>query len=463
LIVGAPEAPLARFLRWYAARLGIGPDDATALVGGLAHDPLLRDAFAPLVAGGRVCVPAARLLRDPVSLGRFFTDNRVTVLHLTPSLGRMLATAGVALPDVRLAVFAGERLTGADVAAAGHWLPRATLINGYGTTETPQLQAVHAIDAAGDAARADVPVGRGVGGTELHVLRIGPDGRPDPGRPAAVGELGEVAIRGRNLADGYTDPGPTAARFAHNGEVSDRLFHTGDLGRYDADGRVVLAGRRDGQVKIRGHRVELGEVEAVLAAHPDVAQAAATVHTIGGEPRLVAYAVPTRAGVPAAALRDFAAAALPEHARPADVVLLAAMPLTRNGKLDRDALPPPTSRPTVVTHTEPATPTERTVAAIWCQVLGLPRASVTANFFDIGGHSLAVVAVQARIRAALDRHVEVVDLFRFPTVRDLAGHLDGGQRAAGLDRADRRIAAQRDRRARAHRPVRPTSTGPTTT
>ena len=104
-----------------------------------------------------------------------------------------------------------------------------------------------------------------------------------------------------------------------------------------------------------------------------------------------------------------------------------------------------------------------TVAAIWCQVLGLPRASVTANFFDIGGHSLAVVAVQARIRTALDRHVEVVDLFRFPTIRDLAGHLDGGERAAGLDRADRRIAAQRDRRARAHRPVRRTSTGPTTT
>jgi hypothetical protein len=439
------EAPLVRFLRWAAREFAIGRGDATALLGGLGHDPLLRDAFAPLVAGGRVCVPEAAWLRDPAALARWLAAQRVTILHLTPALGRMLATAEMPLPHVRLVVLGGDRVTGADVRAVQSLAPAAALVNAYGTTETPQIQALYRIQD-GDAARANVPVGRGIAATRLHVLPAGPGGRP-----AAVGELGEVAIHGPNLARGYTDPDRTAARF-DPGDGSARMFHTGDLGRYDAEGNVVLAGRADAQVKIRGHRVELGEVEAALAGHPDVAQAAAAVHLLGGEPAIVAYAVPTRSGVRTATLRDHLASLLPEHARPADVVLLAALPLTRNGKLDRAALAPPATRVAPVAHSEPATATERAVAAVWREVLGLPRVSATANFFEIGGHSLAIVAVQARLRAATGRHVEIVDLFRFPNVRSLAAHLDHGHRAPGLDRADRRVATQRQRRTR---PIRP--------
>jgi amino acid adenylation domain-containing protein len=445
LLVEADEAPLARFLGWYADRYRLTDRDSTALLGGLGHDPLLRDAFAPLVSGGRVCVPEADRLRDPVRLAAFLAAQRVTVLHLTPALGRLLATAGTVLPHVRLIVLGGEAPDAAVVADLRRLAPTATLVNGYGATETPQLQAAEVIGEAGAA----TPVGAGVNGAELHVRTPG-------GAPAAIGELGEVVIRGRNLARGYTDPAHTARRFRDNeatGDPADRLFATGDLGRFDAAGRVVLAGRRDGQVKIRGFRVELGEVEAALATQPDVAAVAATTRTAGGDTQLYAYAVPRRGGVSPAALRAYLADRLPEYARPTEVVLVPEIPLTGNGKVDRAALPAPGARRADPDHTAAATPLERQVAAVWCEVLGLPRVSVTANFFDIGGHSLAIVTVQARLREALGVSVDLVDLFRFPHIRGIAAHLAGQQRAPGLDRAERRLAVQR-RRGPTHRPDR---------
>ncbi len=466
VIVECDERPLARFLDWYARRFAISAGDRTALLGGLGHDPLLRDALVPLVVGGLVCVPEPEWLRDPLRLAGFLAERGVTIVHLTPALGRALALAGAMLPAARLVVCGGDRLAPADVAALRRLAPNATLVNGYGTTETPQLQALH--ELAGDGSEGDlaaVPVGTGVNGAELHIRTPG-------GTPAAVGELGEVLVRGRNLASGYTtaagDDGPPRAGFFQTsdhigtagdgrppGDPDDRTFATGDLGRYDSRGLVVLAGRLDDQVKIRGFRVELGEIESVLASHPDVTAAAAAVRGSGDDQVIYAYAVPRRAAVATADLRAHLTAALPEYARPKEVILVTEIPVSRNGKVDRSALPSPAG-PSVAGHTEAATPVERQIAAVWREVLGLPRVSVTANFFDIGGHSLAVVAVQARIRQVLARHVELVDLFRFPSIRSLAAHLSGDQRAPGLDRAERRLAVQR-RRTPANRPA----TGPT--
>jgi amino acid adenylation domain-containing protein len=439
LIAHASEAPLARFLRWYVDEFAIGPSDVTALLGGITHDPLLRDAFTGLVAGARLCVPNDAWLRDPSTLAPWIGDQGVTILHLTPALGRLLCHAATPLPSVRLVVFAGDRLSASDVSAMRSIATHATIVNAYGTTETPQLQAMHVIGDMVSAASGAVPIGRGVNGNQLHVVN-------DLGAPATIGELGEVVVRGRNLATGYTDASLDPERFADNERTEDggdRMFRTGDLGRYNARGEVVLAGRRDGQVKIRGFRVELGEIEAALASHPQVSAAAAAVHSIGGEPWLVAYAVPRRAGVLASALREHVGGLVPDYACPVEVLLLPEIPLTRNGKVDRAALPPPATVRPESGHAEATTPTERQISLVWRQVLRLPRISVTANFFEIGGNSLAIVAVQARLLSDLGRRVELVDLFRFPNVRALAAHIDGGKRSPGLDRAARRLAAQR--------------------
>ncbi|MET8002855.1 amino acid adenylation domain-containing protein [Nonomuraea glycinis] len=436
--VRAAERPLARFLSWYTAEYGLTAQDRFALLAGLAHDPLLRDVFTPLALGARLCVPGQDRVRDPARLASWLREHRVTVAHLTPQLGTLIAAAGVELPDLRLVLFGGDRLTYADVARFRAVAPAARLVNTYGTTETPQAQSVHEITGEPAGTGDPVPVGRGVDGTELLVLDAG-------GAPAATGELGEVVVRSRRLAEAYLDDELTRQRFSREPDGETARYRTGDLGRYDAEGRVVLAGRADGQVKIRGYRVELGEIEAVLVAHPGVRAAAATVAEQPGGAVLHAYAVPRNAAVQSGELRRHLAAGLPDHAVPAEVVLLPTLPLTPNGKVDRARLPAPPHRLAAGRGQEPATATERLVAGVWREVLGLPRISADANFFEIGGHSLATAQVQARLAASLGREVPIVDLFRFPTVRTLAAHLDGERRPAGSERAARRVAARRAR------------------
>ncbi|QYC41621.1 Linear gramicidin synthase subunit D [Nonomuraea coxensis DSM 45129] len=437
--VVAAEGPLARFLDWYAAEFALTADDRFALLAGLAHDPLLRDVWTPLTLGATLHVPDQDRVRDPARLAAWLRERAVTVAHLTPQLATLIAAAGVELPDLRLVVFGGDRLTFADVARFAAVAPKARLVNAYGTTETPQAQAVHEITGEAGATGDPVPVGHGVDGAELLVLDAG-------GAPAAVGELGEVVVRSRRLAESYAgDDELTRSRFSREPGGGPARYRTGDLGRYDPDGRVVLAGRADGQVKIRGHRVELGEVEAALAAHPGVLAAAARAVAQPGGPVLHAYAVPAGAAVQAGELRRHLAARLPDYAVPAELVLLPALPLTPNGKVDRAALPAPPPRAPAGPGREPATATERLVAGVWREVLGLPRVAADANFFEIGGHSLATAQVQARLAAALGREVPIVDLFRFPTVRTLAAHLDGERRTPGAERAARRVAARRAR------------------
>jgi amino acid adenylation domain-containing protein len=455
------EAPLTHFLNWYRATFGLGRDDRFALLGGLAHDPLLRDMFTPLTCGARLAVPSEGLLTDPARLAAWLADRGITVAHLTPPLVRMLAAAsrpGV-LGPLCLAAFSGDQLTGGDVAALRSLAPHARVLNFYGTTETPQAQACHedrpvarapgavtADDAAGVAAlhAMPVPVGEGIDGSQLLVMSV-------TGRPAAVGELGEVVIRSRHLFDGYLGEPPDSGRYARlPGAGEGRVFRTGDLGRYGPSGQVSLAGRVDDQVKVRGFRVELGEVEAALCAHPEVSQAAVRLVERDGGSALHAYVVAR--GIPTeTALLRHAGSLLPGYAVPSAVTMLGSLPLTRNGKIDRDALP---SRPRP--HVRPAVDGalcgdfERLVSAVWQEVLGLHRIGSADNFFEIGGHSMAIIEVQSRLARALGRAVPVVDLFRFPTIRSLADHLASGPTDAGLLSADLRghLRRQRSRRAR---------------
>lgn len=430
-VVVAPAEPLAAFLGHYPAAFGLGPEDRFAMLAGLAHDPLLRDVFTPLVLGATLVVPEQAWIRDPVRLHGFLATHGVTVAHVTPQLVRMLATVPAPLPALRLVVSAGDHLTAADVARMRTLAPNARLVNGYGTTETPQLHAWHEIETGG--AEETVPVGRGVPGSTLTVVDA-------HGRPAAVGELGEVVVHSRNLATGYLDPCRTADRFPSPG-----TYRTGDLGRHRTDGSVVLAGRVDEQVKVRGHRVEPAEIEAALAAHPDVRTAAAIPVHVGGERAIRVFVAPAQPDLSVADLTDHLRHRFPEHAVPADIRLVPAIPLTPNGKADRAALaalaPPPA--PGRAADDELRTRTERLVGGVWRSVLGRPRIGAGDNFFDAGGHSLALATVAARLSAALGTDVPIVELFNRPTIRSLAGYLDGATTRPGLDRAARRVAARR--------------------
>lgn len=451
----SPESPLAGFIAWHRATFQLGRSDRFALLAGLAHDPLLRDAFTPLAAGATLAVPPQELLRDPVRLLAWLHEQRITVAHLTPQLGRMVTTtplangpelptshgSAAALPDLRLVAVAGDRLTAADAARLRALAPNARLVNFYGTTETPQAHGWHEVT---DRPAAEfVPVGRGLAGSELLVLdRLG--------RPAAAGELGEVVVRSTRLATGYLDRELTVSRFGVTPGASDRddrYYRTGDLGRHQPNGDVVITGRADDQVKVRGFRVELGEIETALTAHADVRAAAALAVDGTGESAIRAFVAPAQPDVGVDTLLGYLRARLPDYAVPAELVLVPAIPLTPNGKLDRRALlattaPRSRSRPA---DQELRTPTERLVATCWRAALGRPRIGAEENFFEVGGHSLALVVVATRLSTALHREIAVIDLFHYPTIRALAAYLDGDGHDPGLDRAARRVAMRRER------------------
>jgi amino acid adenylation domain-containing protein len=429
----AGSAPLRNFLAWYPSRFGLGRDDRFTMLSGLGHDPLFRDVFTPLWLGATLCVPPSEYLRGPAELRAWLAGEAVTVVHVTPALCRLLALADDAppAPALRLVCSAGDRLTAADVAGIRAWAPHAVVANAYGATETPQVAAVHEV---GPDPEPNVPVGSGAPGSRLLVL-------DDLGRPAGVGELGSIVVRGPYLATCAGHPG-----FVADPVPGHRRFVTGDLGRYRPDGTVTVAGRADDQVQLRGYRVELGELDRALRDHPRLRDAAVAVHPgQDGEPAVAAYVVGDGAVPTVAGLRAHLRRWLPEYALPVSVTRVAAIPLTGNGKVNRDALPTPAAELAAMV-VAPASGMERLVAGVWCAVLGSSHVGVEQNFFDLGATSVLVVRAQQELQRRLARPIPVTALFAHPTVRALAGHLSG---SAGLPaRADRAPVVLADVRAR---------------
>ncbi|SCL14465.1 amino acid adenylation domain-containing protein [Micromonospora nigra] len=433
-------------------RLVTGPDFATLGPGErllqfapTAFDASTWEIWGALLTGATAVVAPP----DPVDLTRLTTLIRtggVTVAFLTAGLFRQLAEAdATALAGVR------QLLTGGDVAdpgtvravlAARGGLP---LVNAYGPTENTTLTSCHLM--AGDGPVGDrVPIGRPVPQTTVHVLDA--DGRPVP-----VGVAGELCTGGDGLARGYLgDPAATARSFVPDPQVpGERLYRTGDVVRWRADGVLEFLGRRDDQVKIRGFRVEPGEVEAVLRAHPQVAAAAVGVRGDGAQRHLVGYVTPAGAAAPTpAGLRDHVAARLPAHLVPAAFVVLDRLPLTAHGKVDRAALPAPDFAQEDPEVAGPASPTEHRLAGLWSRLLpgGRPAASIgrDSSFFALGGNSLTVTRLMFRIREAFGVELGVGPFYRAPTLAATAASIDaatrpelGGQGQAGpmLRRRDR--------------------------
>ncbi|MFD8251187.1 non-ribosomal peptide synthetase [Streptomyces werraensis] len=413
--VVVPHASVVALTDWAAAEFtGRGLAHVVASTS-LNFDVSVFEIFSPLLAGGRV-----EVVRDLLALAERTEPWRAGLLSAVPSaLGRLLAedTVHVGADTV---VLAGEALPARAVQQVRAAVPGCRVMNIYGPTEATVYATAFTCDPA-DPDRVP-PIGRPVGGARAYVL----DTRM---RPVPAGAPGELYLAGTGVARGYLNrPGLTAGRFLADpfGPPGSRMYRTGDLVRWSADGDLLYLGRTDDQVKVRGFRIELGELEAALARHPQVAAAAARVVEHDGHKRLVGYAVPRAADLPAPAeLREFLARTLPDHLVPAAVVPLERLPLGATGKLDRRALPEPVWSAAVTAQDirPPSTATEQTLAAIWAQVLGVPDVGATDNYFALGGDSiLGIQIVSAARRAGLSltpRH-----LFAHQTVAELAAAVD---------------------------------------
>ncbi|MBI3847817.1 MAG: amino acid adenylation domain-containing protein, partial [Planctomycetes bacterium] len=415
------HAPLDHFVSWHARTFALGAADRFALLSGLSHDPLFRDTLAPLSLGATLCIPDADVVATPSRLAAWMRRERVGVAHLTPGLGRVLMAgledSGATLPKLRFAFFAGDVLDRGSVARLSALAPRVTCVNFYGATETPQAIAFH-VASFDDVGRDRVPLGRGIEGVDLLVLG-------DSGEPCGVGELGEIVVRTPYLARGYRgDDALTRERFVHNARTrlaDDRLYRTGDLGRHLPNGEIEFAGRRDRQIKVRGHRVELGDVEAALDDDASVRDAIVVAREgRDGDVELTAYVVARPGATPTAtALRSALRSRLPDAMIPSRFVLLDAIPLTPNGKPDVRALPPPVDDATPA-HRSARGPIEKIVGEIFADVLGRLRIDADADFFEMGGHSLLATRVLTRVRRAFRVDLPLRAIFESPTVERLA-------------------------------------------
>ncbi|PZS11642.1 MAG: non-ribosomal peptide synthetase, partial [Pseudonocardiales bacterium] len=383
-------------------------------------DASVWELFAPLIAGARVLLASAEAQRDLGALARLVAHSDVTVVQVVPSLlAPLLQQPAVENWHALRRLFCGgEALAGHLWAQCRDRWGSSTVYNLYGPTETCIDATFH---ACGDTdATTTVPIGRPITSTRVYVLDTGLELVP-------VGVVGELYIAGAGLARGYLHrAGLTAERFVADpcGPPGGRMYRTGDLVRWRADGNLEFVGRADDQVKIRGFRIEPGEIETVLAAHPDVAQTAVIVREDGADDkRLVAYVVAAGEGLRLDSLREFLRQRLPEYMVPTAFVAVKALPLTPNGKLDRNALPAPEFESAGAGRV-PRTPQEQLLAELFAEVLGAPRVGVNDDFFDLGGHSLLATRLIARIRATLGVEVELRALFETPTVAGIAARLD---------------------------------------
>jgi amino acid adenylation domain-containing protein len=420
------HGPLTHFLPWQEEAFRISASDRFSMLSGLSHDPLQRDVFTPLWAGATICIPDPDIIGTP-KLANWMAEEAITFAHLTPPMLKMLAETaepGQRISSLRHVFFVGDRLTHGEVERVRRLSPQVTCIASYGATETQRAVGYHVIapdsDERNHRSRPEYPLGRGMGDTQLLVLN-------GERQLAGIGEFGEIYVRSCHLARGYlNDAALTAAKFLNNPftkDNDDRLYKTGDMGRYLPDGNVEFAGRIDNQVKIRGYRIELGEIESVLAHHSGIRETAvATQQDRAGDLQIIAYIVPQEVAPTTHDLRDYLKAKLPDYMVPSAFVMIDFLPLTPNGKLDRKALPIADlfHRAQGKTYRAPRTPVEEKMAAIWAEVLRVDKVGMDDNFFDLGGHSLLATQAMSRMRAVFNCDIPLRTLFESPTVGDLA-------------------------------------------
>jgi amino acid adenylation domain-containing protein len=415
-------------LLWMQDEYGLAPGDTVLQKTTFSFDVSVWEFFWPLVTGARLVVARPEGHRDAAYLARTVCDEGVTAMHFVPSmLTAFLDEPGVAAcRSLRHVICSGEALPGA---LCDRFFARsaAALHNLYGPTEAAVDVTYWPCDRR--APRASIPIGRPIANIRMHVLDA-------EGRPSPVGVPGHLMIGGVGLARGYCGrPGLTADRFVPDPLAvapGARLYRTGDRARYLADGALDFLGRLDHQVKLRGQRIEPGEIESALVTHPGVrASAVVLAGDTPDEQQLVAY-VEGDAAVADAELRAHLLRSLPQYMVPAAFVRLDAIPLSPAGKLDRRALPAPGTPSPRAAATPPRTPSERIVAGVWRDVLALREngeIDVHANFFELGGHSLRANQVVSRLQAQHRVALPLQAMFDAPTIAGLAARIDEGAAA----------------------------------
>ena len=405
----------------------------------ISFDASTFELWGALLHGAR-CVLFPEQIPTSKDLSNVIKKHRISSLWLTGSLfNAVIDEAPETLLGISQLLIGGEALSVTHVRRALELLPNTQIINGYGPTESTTFTCCYPIPKKISNAIRSIPIGRPIGNTEVYLL-------DSCLQPVPIGTHGELYIGGDGLARGYLNGTElTAEKFFPN-PFSDksgaRLYKTGDLARYLADGNIEFLGRIDHQVKIRGFRVELGEIEIVLGRHPAVQETVVLAREDKrGDKRLTAYVVPEGRHSPTTGeLRAFLKEKLPDYMVPSYFAMLDMFPLTPNGKVDRGSLPTPdTARPKIEEiFVAPRTPLQRAIAKTWAQVLGLERVGVHDNFFELGGHSLLATRIMSRLSEAFKIELPLRSLFEAPNVAELAR--DIGQRK--IEQTDGRILAQ---------------------
>jgi amino acid adenylation domain-containing protein len=413
--VQIPHHAVVNFLEAMHRQLGITADDTLLAVTTLSFDIAGLELFLPLIVGGRVVLVNRAVAADGGPLRQQLAESSASVMQATPATWRILLEAGWPGSDYLRILCGGESLPSE---LAAQLLTRgAALWNLYGPTETTIWSTVCRIPPQPDV----ISIGQPIANTQIYI-------RDGYGHPAPVGVSGELYIGGDGVARGYLNqPELTAERFVpdpYGAEPGARVYRTGDVARRRADGRLELLGRSDQQVKVRGFRIELGEIEAALARHPGIAQAVTVVREDSpGDRRLVAYVVAhASAALTAAELRRFLRQSLPDYMLPAIFMMVDAVPLTPNGKVDRRALPSPEKSRLEVGNSQvaPRDAIELQLIKIWEEVLRVEPVGVRDNFFELGGDSLLAVRLFAQIDKPFGRKLPLATLFQAPTIEHLA-------------------------------------------
>ena len=440
-----PHRGLVNYLSWCTKAYAVEQGEGAIVHSSLAFDLTITGLFSPLLVGRRV-----ELLPDNFNIESFSAalrnSSNLSLVKITPAQLLLLSqqlSPSEAAGRTRAFIIGGENLLAEHIAFWQNHAPETVLVNEYGPTETVVGCCIYQVPK-GQLASGSIPIGRPIANTQLYVLN-------SHLQPVPIGVVGELYIGGAGLARGYLNrPELTAEKFVphpFSKEPGARLYKTGDLARFCPDGNLEFLGRIDHQVKVRGFRIELGEIERLLGQHRGVREAAVMVREdIPGDQRLVAYVVPaTEAALTASQLRNSLKAQLPEYMMPSAFVLMDALPLTTNGKVDRQSLPAPDSdRPELeVVYQAPQTELEQAIATIWQEVLHLDKVGIHDNFFDLGGYSLLMVQVHQRLLESSKRDISLVEMFEYPTISMLAKSLSHQQEESLFQHLDDRVKKQR--------------------
>ncbi|KAN0111731.1 alpha-aminoadipate reductase [Russula decolorans] len=476
---------LTHFFPWMGHKFNIGQTSKFTMLSGIAHDPIQRDMFTPLFFGAELHVPTFDDINTPGRLAEWMANSKVTVTHLTPAMGQLLsAQANCQIPSLLDAFFVGDVLTKRDCTRLQSLAANVRIINMYGTTETQRAVSYFAIPSISEdstflATQKDImPAGQGMQNVQLLIVN-----RNDRNVPSAIGEIGEIYVRSGGLAEGYSDTAATAEKFVvnwfsttterrdtllqppngvpgpeveHWKGIRDRMYRSGDLGRYMPNGTVECTGRVDDQVKIRGFRIELGEIDTHLSQHPLVRENVTLVRRDKDEEKvLVSYFVPLEGtdldgftsdhpdegdvfgGIRKYKrlikdIREYLKKKLPSYSIPTLFVPLKKMPLNPNGKIDKPALPFPDTVQAVAYATRPqvggraASPTEETMRIIWSRILPSAPSPIPfdENFFDLGGHSILATRLIFEIRKTFVVNAPLGLIFDEPTIAGLSKAID---------------------------------------